>query len=87
MKPRFWLVTFGWILLGFSPAAMELAFRWSPAIFIPVNLSCSAVGAWILFQPEKKSIALCACAFFFMNMTIALILGCAAVLRGLGGSG
>lgn len=76
MKPRFWFTTFGWILFGFSPAAMELAFQWRLTVFVPVNVFCSVAGAWALFKPERKPVAVCACVFLVMNMSIALILGC-----------
>ncbi len=79
MKPRFWLVTFGWILFGFSPAAVELAFRWPLTVFVPVNLLCSVAGASALFKPERKPVAVCTCVFLFMNMSVALILGCSKV--------
>lgn len=87
MKPRFWFATFGWILFGFAPAAMELAFLWPLVVFVPLNLVCSMLGSWMLFKPEKRPVILCACAFFFMNMSIALILGCSTVRQMIVGQG
>lgn len=85
MKSRFWFVTFGWILFGFSPAAMELAFRWPLPVFVPVTLFCSITGAWALFKPERRPVVVCTCVFLFMNMSVALILGCSRVEQALFG--